>query len=338
MGAGLSSTAGDIVKAALRRITSYQSGEQVGSIDMQDCLDTLNDLLDSWSTDEFHVPGVTENIVTWTAGKNEYKIGNPLCTELGFSPFTGVLTSGSNIITGITTMPPNIVVGATLTALSNAIPLAYVSVQDVTSGVGVKTLVTAVGANTITMSNNATASVAADLITYTVPGDFLPAFGRPLMITAGFTRFNNLDFTLDIGESQNEYTSILYKPQPGPWPTVAWYNPTYPYGIMKVYQTPANNAELHLFTKVILGNLQATSQVVLPQGYARALKWCLAREIWVEYVNPTVVPIMLEKLASESRKAIMDLNSKPAQRSKYDRALVRGNRADGGWIFYGGYR
>ena len=119
---------------------------------------------------------------------------------------------------------------------------------------------------------------------------------------------------------------------------MAWYNNTYPYGILKVYQTPGNNAELHLFTKAIFKNLSASSPMILPQGYARALKWCLAREIWVEYVNPTTVPIMLEKLASESRKMIMDLNAKPARRAKYDRALVRGNRADGGWIFYGGYR
>ena len=158
------------------------------------------------------------------------------------------------------------------------------------------------------------------------------------MIKFGFSRFNNLDFPLDIEESLSEYGSILYKPQPGPWPTVAFYNNTYPYGVLKVYQTPGNNAELHLFVKVILNDLSANQPILLPPGYVRALKWCLARELWVEYCGGIPMPPTLEKLAMEALKAIKDLNAKPAQRAKYDRALVRGNRADGGWIFYGGYR
>ena len=333
----------DIVKGALRRITSYQSGEQISAPDTADCLDTLNDLLDSWSTDEFHVPGVIENQTNWIAGKNQYNVGNPKCTDIGFAPFSGTLTAGSAVITNVTNVPANLVVGSTLTSLGNAIPTTNINQLQNNSNTSVPiygTTVTLIGANAIGMSAPAsiTPAVNPDTITYTVPGDFLPAFQRPLMITAGFTRFNQLDFPLDVHESQDEYTSILYKPQPGPWPTVGWYNNTYPYGILKVYQTPGNNAELHLFTKVILANLTASSQIILPQGYTRALKWCLARELWVEYVNPSMVPIYLEKLAMESLKFIKDLNSKPAKRSKYDRALVRGNRADGGWIFYGGYR
>ena len=289
------------------------------------------------------MPGVTENVVNWSAGKNQYLVGNPKCTEIGFQPFAGTITAGSNLITGVTNIPTNLVVGATLTSAQNAITTTAINSSINNQGSTIYTYgttVTAIGANTVTMSQNATATpaVTPDTITYTVPGDFSPAFQRPLMITSGFTRFNQLDFPLDVHESQEEYISILYKPQPGPWPTVAWYNNTYPYGILKVYQTPGNNAELHLFTKIVLPNLQALSTAVFPQGYVRALKWCLARELWVEYVNPTVVPIYLEKLAMESLKFIKDLNSKPAKRAKYDRALVRGNRADGGWIFYGGYR
>lgn len=317
-------TATDYIKAALRRISSYQSGETVASPDIQDCLETFNDLLDSWSTAENHVPGVTENIVQWVSGQNTYTVGNPLCTDLGAAPFHGQLSIASNIIIGVLTIPSNLRIGATITSFQNLLPEG--------------TTVTAIDPifQTVTVSANANNnSTGNDILTYTIPGDF--GFQRPLMITSGYTRFSQLDFTLDVFESEIEYNAILYKAQPGPWPIVAWYNNGFPYGTLRVYQTPGNSAELHLFSQTILQNLTANSVVRLPQGYARALKWCLARELWVEYVNPIAVPIYLEKLANESLEMIKDLNSKPAQRSSYDAAL-RGNRANAGWIFTGGYQ
>lgn len=161
---------------------------------------------------------------------------------------------------------------------------------------------------------------------------------RPLRITGGYTRFNALDFYLDVYASQDEYNAVLYKAQPGPWPVLAWYNNQFPYGLLNVYQAPGNSSELHLFSDTILQKLTATQVVNMPQGYARALKWCLAREIWVEYVSATAVPLMMEKLANESLELIKALNAKPAVRAKYDRMLVRGNRIDAGYILHGGYR
>lgn len=317
-------TATDFIKSALRKVNSYQSGETLAAPDMQDCLDTFNDLLDSWSASEDHVAGVSENIVQWIAGQNQYSVGNPVCTDLGSAPFQGLIVMGTNVITGAN-VPNNLLVGATLSSLQNLFP-SNTRVIAIDAPGGIVTL------SQFTTGN----SIGNDTLTYTVPGDF--AFERPLMITSGFTRFSQLDFTLDVFASQEEYNAILYKAQPGPWPTVAWYNNTYPYGTLSVYQTPGNSSELHLFTQTILNRLSANSVIVLPQGYARAVKLALAREIWVEYVSPMSVPTMLEKLANEAVAVIKELNAKPAQRTGYDLALIRGNRADGGWIFSGGYR
>jgi hypothetical protein len=323
-------TALDVVKGALRRLTSYQSGEPVAGVDQQDCLDTLNDLLDSWSIQKLNVPGSLESILSWTPGRNQYRIGNPSNASLGLPNFTGTVTGGSAVITGVTNIPSGLLAG---TSALNAS-----SLTDTGNVFPAGAYVTAIGANTVTMNAVATATPATnpDSISYTIPGDF--GIPRPLRITGGFTRFNGLDFTLDVFASQAEYTGLLYKAQPGPWPVIAWYNNQSPYGILNVYQTPGNAAELHLFTDVILPTLTATTVIQFPQGYARALKWCLARELWVEYVSPVAVPTMLEKMAGESLAAIQALNAVPAERSKYDRALTRGNRADGGWITHGGYR
>jgi len=356
-------TAADIIKAALRRINSYQSGEALAQIDAQDCLDALNDLLDSWSTDKMHVFGSNEWILNWTAQKRVYTVGNPTNAQLSGSAsvsmssltvssinnpaivfpntgpgniwvnIVGVMTAGSNVITGVTNMPSNLVAGSanvfqvgcgsTLTSVQNLIPL-NTTVQAFN-----------VGAQTITMSANATGnSQGLDSIVYTIPGDF--PIPRPLRITHGFTRFNQLDFTLQVYETQSQYTSLLYKPQPGPWPTVCWLNNSFPYTILNAYQTPGNNAELHLFADTVLNNLTLNQPVSVPQGYIRAIKWNLCKEICAEYGFPISEAVRLN--AQQSLEFIKALNARPAAVSKYDRELVRGGRPDGGWVTHGGYR
>lgn len=326
-------TALNLIQGALRKINSYQSGEPIQTPDENDSLDTLNDLLDSLSTDKEFVFGSQENILSWTAQQRLYKVGNPVNSLLNLPPFSSTLTAGSNQITNVTNLPAQLVAGnaAAYQVGSGSI------LTDVQGLIPANTTVTGVNGTTVTMSANAIGnSAGADCITYTVPGD-LP-IPRPLRITHGFTRFNALDFTLDVYETETQYTEFLYKAQPGPWPTVGWYNNTFPYGLLNVYQTPGNSAECHLFTDTILQNLTLTQVLIMPQGYTRAIKLLLARELWIEYVSPNTVPMMLEKLAGEASKYIKALNAKPANVAKYDRELVRGNRPDGGWILHGGYR
>jgi hypothetical protein len=318
----MAQTALDIIEAALRRINSYQHGETIAQPDQADCLETLNDLLESWSTDKQQIFGSQEHILQWVNGQKQYKIGNPTCTDLGEPPFTGTLSAGSTTISGITNMPSDLIVDATLTDVANVIPAG--------------TTVTAISVGSLTMSASATATPAGtDNITYTIPGDF--AVPRPLRITGGYTRINELDFWLDVYMSQDEYNAILLKIQPGPWPTVMWYNPLMPYGILNVYMTPGQNAELHLFTDTILSNLTLTQTLILPQGYSRALKWNLAKELWSEYWSGTPIPSSISVNAKESLNAIKALNAQPPQRAGYDRALIRGNRPDGSWIIHGGF-
>lgn len=338
-------TALDIIKAALRKINSYQSGDTIAAPDANDCLETLNDLLDSLSLDNQSLYGSNEWILNWIAQKAQYSVGNPTNQELtgandtlGVGPqnwpnITGTLTSGSATITGVTSMPSNLVAGSTaayqvgsgsiLSDVQNLIPM------------GTTVLAFNAVAQTITMSAKATGnSLGQDSIVYTVPGDF--PIPRPLNITNAFTRFNTLDFTLDVRTTQDQYTSILYKAQPGPWPVVAWYNNAFPYAFLNVYQTPGNNAELHLFTDTILSNLTLNQNIVMPQGYSRALKWLLAKEICAEFGMPISEAVKTNCQASWD--LIKALNSRPAPVATYDRMLTRGNRGDAGFVIHGGYR
>lgn len=321
-------TATDLVKGALRRINAYQSGEQIAEQDLLDALEVANDLLDSWSTDNQFVFGSNEYILNWITNQAQYRIGNPTCTDIGEPPFLGTLVGGTSAITVVGSLPSDLVVGATLTDTAGVIPPG-----TLVGSVG--TSISMVNANGASVNATATPSSGTDTITYTIPGDF--AIPRPLRITGGYTRFGQLDFTLDVLATQDQYNSILYKQQPGPWPTIAWYNNAFPYGILNVYQVPGNSGTLHLFTDTILSNLTATQTVILPQGYARAFKWCLAKELWAEYWGAADVPASIKKQADESLKMIKALNAQPAEKATYDRALTRGGGWDAGWITDGGY-
>lgn len=317
----MSNTALDYIKTALRRCNAYQSGETIAPQDALDCLEVFNNLLDSWSTDNLYVFGSNENVLNWVTGQNQYSIGNPTCTSLGLLPFNGTLTGSSSTVTAVTNIPSGLAVGATVTDSAGVLPAG--------------TTVTAIGATTVTLSAAATSTPSANPVqlTYTIPGDF--AIDRPIRITSAFTRFTSLDFTLDVMTSQERFTEILYKAQPGPWPVVAWYNNLMPYGVLNVFPTPASAGQLYLYTDTILADLTLDQTVVVPQGYARALKWCLAKELCGEFGYPITDSIRIN--AAESLAMVRALNAAPAVQSRYDRALVRGNMPDGGWITHGGY-
>jgi hypothetical protein len=233
----------DLITGALKNINSFQSGDQLPAPDANDCLSLLNDLLDSWSTDQDSVYGSLENILYYTGGKYQYTIG------------TG--------------------------------------------------------------------------------GDFnVP---RPLRITNAFTRITTsgggYDYQIEI-ISQDRYVEFGLKSIPYPWPTHLWYNNTYPLGMISFYGQPTGGGELHLFTDTVLANLTLNQTIVLPQGYARAIKWNLAREICSMFGFPLTPQI--EKLANESFKAVKALNANPVPESKLDTELM-GSRTDASWILRGGY-
>lgn len=315
----MTTTANDIITGALRFINSYSPGESLDSADASDALTTLNDLMASWSTDQAAVFASVENILTFTPGQYQYTVGN-----YDAGTFAGTVTSGSPTITGVT-VPADMIANGDLTG--SGIP-AGTTILSFDSG-----------ANTVTMSENATASPGAQQIAYTIPGDFKIA--RPLRVANSFTRIttqaSGLDYPIQVVD-EGQYTQIGYKAIAAPWPVLMWYNPTYPLGNLYFYQNPSQAGELHLFTDTILTEFATlTQEVELPQGYVRALKRMLGRELAPEY-GVQWTPQM-EKLAKEAYDAIKALNQNPVPVANYDGALTRQNQAtDAGWILFGGFR
>lgn len=321
MTGNVTTTAMDLVQGALLNINAFALGQAISPSVASTVMQILNDLLDSLSNDQAYIFTQQENILSWTPGKFQYSIGNPI----GASPFTGNLTQNSPTITGAT-VPSNLIAGATLTDLQAGIPAG--------------TTVLSVGANTVTMSANATLnSSGLDSITYTIPGDF--SIARPLRIRNSYTRVttssaSGLDYWFDCEVSFERYKEIGYKSVPGPWPYEAAYLPTFPYGSLRVYPNPTIAGQVFLYTDVILSNFASLTQAVsLPQGYGRSLKKLLALELCPIF-GKTPSPQLISQ-CKEAKDLLKNQNIEPIVTLRYDSDLVNSRHTDAGWITHGGF-
>lgn len=312
-------TALDLITGALRKINVLAAGEVPSSAEQSDALAVLNDLIDTWSTEHLSVINNTENVLTFQNGKATYSVGNPTV-----GTFSGIVTQGSNVITSVT-VPAAVIIGSGLSA--PGIPSAAV--------------VTAIGASTITFTPAlpATATFPAQLISFTVPGDF--PIARPLRVTNAYTRLttsgqSNIDYPCDIW-SLDQYSGIGLKSQPGPWPKVLFFNPGFPYASMSVWPVPNGAAELHMWTDSIFSAFaNVTDSFSLPQGYTRALKLSLGLELAPEY-GKKLDPLLIVQ-AKKAKDALRALNANPPSPSSYDGGIVAAGRADAGWILHGGFQ
>lgn len=314
----MQTTAQDLIIGALRFINVYAPGESLDAADANDALQTMNDLLESWSTTPGAVFKSVENILTFTPGQYSYTVGN-----YDAGKFAGTVTALSPTIT-LALVPSDMVVGGDL--IGSGIPAGTTIVSfDAIAG-------------TVTMSQNGTVSPGPQQIQYTIPGDF--KIPRPLRVKPSFTRITTQASGLDYQITpidEDAYNRIGYKGIAAPWPIVMWYNPTFPLGTLKFYQNPSQAGELHLFTDNILQSFSLlTEQVMMPQGYARAIKRSLGRELAPEY--GAIWTPMMEKLTKESLDLVKALNRAPVPITTYDVAITRPQATDAGWILNGGFR
>lgn len=290
----------------------------------------FNDLLDSLSTDEDFIYTTVENIsgasgatplwIGWNPGQYKYTVGNPVG-----GTFSGTLANGTPTISNVT-IPSNLILNGTVTDIQAAIPPG--------------TTITAIGTNTLTLSNNALFDVLIpEQFTYTTPGDI--PIARPLRFQNSYTRITSNSATLGLDYwfdfiSMERYNELGYKGVPGPWPIAAAYQPTFPLGTLWVYPNPSLAGEVHLFTDLKFTEFTSITQdVKLPEGYTRALKRLLSLELCPAY-GKAPSPTLIQQ-AQEARAFIKSLNASPVPTLRYDGDIVRSQQHDAGWIVHGGF-
>ena len=70
-----STTSGDIIKSAMRKLGEYKPGETISDSEIIDNLEVLNTMLDSWSSESLMIPHSRTEPFTLTAGQSLYTIG-----------------------------------------------------------------------------------------------------------------------------------------------------------------------------------------------------------------------------------------------------------------------
>ncbi|CAB4123405.1 hypothetical protein UFOVP41_53 [uncultured Caudovirales phage] len=286
-------------------------------------------------------PGITEGtkiVQTLTgAGGNVNEVGtyqlnitqaiqNPVFTgSISGTTLTVTAVSSGNIGIGSTISGTGVTVGTTITALG--------------SGTG------GVGTYTVSVSQ----TVASTTITGTiVPTNIQAYYQKPLQIDSAYVRIatsqsgspvlnGGIDYPVAVINLDN-YNSIGLKTLNGPWPKALYFNPGSDSGNLFLWPNPGQG-EMHMFAKTIFAGYQNLYEdIMLPQGYAMALRWNLAVMLCPMYgkTNPAILS-MLSGYANQAKATLKRTNMAPMQVSRYQDALLMSRAKDAGWILTGGF-
>jgi hypothetical protein len=316
----------DIISRALKDIGALEAGETPAPADAQDAFDMLNDMLDQWSNESMMVFYKTEIIFTLTAGQTQYTIG------------------------------PGGQIGGTLTGSISGTTLTVTDVSDGAIALGMTLAGSGVapGTKIVRFGSGAGGNVNSDgtytvNISQTVGSTTISAYyERPLNINSAFVRVNTnsngqpilnggLDYPITILNLEN-YELIGLKTLNGPWPRALYYQPAETLGTITVWPNPSQG-EMHIFSDTIFQRFTSINdEIVIPQGYYMALRWCLAERLMPMYgkASPTQIQ-MINSFAGHAKATIKRTNMRPVQVARFEDSLIVGKRADAGWILTGGF-
>lgn len=320
----------DIVTRALKDIGALEAGEQPTPDAAKDAFEMMNDMIDQWSNENMMVFNVTEIICPVIAGQTQYTIGpNPSTQNFIGASFTGSITGNILTVTGIN---------------SGAIAQGqYLSGTGITAGTKITQFLTGAGGNINevgTYQVNISQTVASTTIT--------AYYQKPLNIDSAFVRVNTtsngqpitgggLDYPMSVLALQ-DYEMIGLKTLNGPWPKAVYFNPGSDSGNLFIWPSPSQG-ELHLFANTLFSRYDSMYEdLLLPQGYSMALRWCLAERLMPMYGKASATQItMIQQYAGQAKATLKRTNMSPLQTARYPDALLTGKAKDAGWILSGGF-
>ena len=316
----------DIISRALKDIGALEAGETPAPADAQDAFDMLNDMLDQWSNEQMMVFYKTEIIFTLTQGQTQYTIG------------------------------PGGQIGGTLTGSISGTTLTVTDVSDGAIALGMTLSGSGIAAGTkiVRFGSGAGGNVNSDgtytvNISQTAASTTISAFyERPLSINSAFVRVNTnengqpilnggQDYPITILNLEN-YELIGLKTLNGPWPRALYYQPSETLGTITVWPNPSQG-EMHIFADTLFQRFGSINdEIIIPQGYFMALRWCLAERLMPMYgkASPTQIQ-MINGFAGHAKATIKRTNMRPVQVARFEDTLIVGKRADAGWILTGGF-
>jgi len=320
----------EIISRALKDIGALEAGETPTADATQDAFEMLNDLVDQWSNENMMVFNVTEIIFPVISGQVQYSLGPyPETTNFIGASFEGSIAGDILTVTSVN---------------SGAVAQGQIlSGSGIADGTRIVREITGGGGNVIeagTYKVNTSQTVAATTITAN--------YQKPLNIDSAFVRINTtsngqpingggLDYPISVLALQ-DYQMIGLKTLNGPWPKAIYYNPNEESGNLFVWPSPSQG-EMHLFANTLFTRYGTLYEdVVLPQGYSMALRWCLAERLMPMYGKVSTTQIqMINAYAAQAKATLKRTNMSPLQTARYPDALLVNKAKDAGWILTGGF-
>jgi hypothetical protein len=278
------------------------------------------------------VYNTTEIIFPLIPGQVQYTIGpNPSTQNFIGATFTGSITGNVLTVTGISSGA--VAQGQTLSG------------TGIIQGTKIVEFLTGAGGNvnevgTYKLNVTYTAPVASQLLT--------AYYQKPLVIDQAYVRINTnsngqpivnggLDYQVAVLALEN-YNLIGLKTLNGPWPKAIYYNPNAESGNLFVWPNPSQG-EMHMFSTTLFSNYETVyDDIVLPKGYAMALRWNLAERLMPMYGKASATQIsMINAYAAQSKSTIKRNNMQPIAAASYPDSMLVGRAKDAGWILSGGF-
>lgn len=322
----------EIISRALKDIGALESGEQPTADAAQDAFEMMNDLIDQWSNEDMMVFNITEIIFPVIAGQTQYTIGpDPSTPNFIGASFTGSIVGNILTVTGINSGA--VAQGQTLSG------------SGVLAGTRIVRALTGAGGNvneqgTYLLNIPYVASVTSTTIT--------AYYQKPLGIDSAYVRINTnsngqpvpnggLDYQMAI-LALDDYNGIGLKTLNGPWPKALYFNANEQSGNVFLWPNPSQG-EVHLFAQTLFSNYNTMyDDIVLPQGYSMALRWCLAERMMPMYGKASATQItMINAYASQAKATLKRTNMKPMQSAKFADAMLSSRQKDAGFILNGGF-
>lgn len=316
----------DIISRALKDIGALEAGEVPSADSTTDAFDMLNDMIDQWSNESMMIYNVTEIIFPLTAGQVQYTIGPG--GEIG-SVFTGSI-SGNRLTVGAIT--------------SGAVALNQtLSGSGIAPGTQITTFLSGSGGN-VNEAGVYLVNIPQEVASTTINA----YYQKPLNIDTAFVRINTnsngmpinnggLDYPVAVLELE-AYEMIGLKTLNGPWPKALYYNPGQTLGNLFVWPNPSQG-ELHMFAETLFPRFDTIDQqIIMPQGYINAMRWCLAERLMPMYGKNNQTQIaMINAYAAQAKGNLKRSNMKPTKTAMYSDVLINTRSRDAGWILTGGF-
>jgi hypothetical protein len=248
--------------------------------------------------------------------------------------FTGSISGTTLTVTAVTS--GNVGLGSIISGTGITGGTSIIGLISGTGGVGTYTV-------------SASQTVASTTITGTIVSTNIQAYyQKPLSIDSAYVRINTsqsgspvinggIDYPVAI-INLNNYNAIGLKTLNGPWPKALYFNPGSDSGNIFLWPNPSQG-EMHMFAKTVFSRYETLYEdVILPQGYSMALRWCLAERLLPMYgkTDPAILG-MITTYAAQAKSTLKRTNMAPMQVSRYQDALLMSRAKDAGWILTGGF-